>query len=130
MSSRLSALIRTSASKPSPRLFHTTALCRLPYKDSQDRESLKPRTNEYTRSGHDHDIVNDHPDIAFNADQPEPEKAASRSSKESNGNPLGVSGANMDVSKPAEQKGAGKETRKGGASRGRSSQKKGTPAKE
>ncbi|KAH6894411.1 hypothetical protein B0T10DRAFT_251436 [Thelonectria olida] len=130
MSSRLTALLRSSATKPSIRPLHTTALSRFAYKDSQDRESLKPRTNEYTRSGHDEDIVNEHPDIAFNPNQPKPEKAASRSFDESNGDPLSMSGANKDVSKGVKQDDAGKETQKGGASKERSSEKKGSPTKD
>jgi hypothetical protein len=131
MSSRLTTLLRRSATRPSSiRPLHTTALSRFAYKDSQDRESLKPRTNEYTRSGHDEDIVNDHPDVAFNPDQPKPEKAASRSFDESNGDPLSMSGANQEVSKGVKQDATGKETQKGGASKEKSSEKKGSPSRD
>ncbi|KAL3956430.1 hypothetical protein ACCO45_009276 [Purpureocillium lilacinum] len=45
----------------------------LPYKDSQDRETLRPRTAEHTATGRDDDVAGAHPDAAFNPSKTRPE---------------------------------------------------------
>lgn len=99
----------------------------MPYADSQDRESLKPGSTENTRSGRDGDVAND-PDIAFNSNEPKPEDAAAHSAKKSGkgSDPLDASGANVEVNKPVKEDDSGTEVRKGGASKEKSPQKKGT----
>ncbi|KAI5464636.1 hypothetical protein BGZ63DRAFT_421642 [Mariannaea sp. PMI_226] len=127
MLSHLRTVLKTTTSnKLTIRPIHATPLSRLPYKDSQDRQSLRPGRNENTKSGRDDDVASNRPDVAFSPNEPKPEQAAAKSSRKDNGDPLEVSGANRDVSQPAEQTGAGQEVSKGGASKGKSSQKKGT----
>ncbi|EHK23886.1 uncharacterized protein TRIVIDRAFT_26902, partial [Trichoderma virens Gv29-8] len=105
------------------RLYHTSAALRLPYKDSQDRESLKPRSNNGTRSGRDDDVAAQK-DAAFNPSKtdPTPESELEAAGRGNETNPLNASGANQEFSKPmgegktAHDTGPGKETRKGGKS--------------
>ncbi|KAM0252855.1 hypothetical protein ACHAQJ_007484 [Trichoderma viride] len=115
-----------------PRLYHTSTALRLPYKNSQDRESLKPGTNEGTRSGRDED-VSEQDDAAFNPRKTDPETERKAAGQGNKTNPLNASGANQEFNKPmgdektAHDTGPGKETRKGGRSGGGSPQKKGSP---
>lgn len=111
------------------RNYRATSAARLPYKDTQDRESLKPSGTEGSKSGRDSDIATNNPDAAFNPDKTSPEAAKSTS-----GPDIEFSGANQDMSKPQgdekqanKQRGQGKEMDKGGASGGKSPPKKGTP---
>ncbi|ORY62549.1 uncharacterized protein BCR38DRAFT_317955, partial [Pseudomassariella vexata] len=72
----------------------------LPYKNDQDRESVKPRAHEYTGSGSD-DGAAAQEDAAFNPDKTSPEEAkktAGKGQAEGDSNPLEVSPANKDVS--------------------------------
>ncbi|KAH7175594.1 hypothetical protein EDB81DRAFT_751107 [Dactylonectria macrodidyma] len=126
----LRTALRTATAIARP--IHTSSLVRMPYADSQDRESLKPGSTENTRSGRDDDIAKDHPDIAFNSNEPRPEDAAARSAKKSGkgSDPLEASGANKDINKPVKEDDSGKEVRKGGASKEKSPQKKGTLPKD
>lgn len=121
----LRTVLRTMITTRRP--IHTSTSSRAPYKDSQDRESLRTGTDEHTKSGRDEDIARDRPDIAFNAHEPRPEEAATRSAKKgkTGADPLAASGANKDISKPVKENDAGTEVRKGGASREKSPQKKG-----
>ncbi|KAM0460994.1 hypothetical protein ACHAPV_000974 [Trichoderma viride] len=118
----------------SPRLYHTSAALRLPYKDSQDRESLKPRSNNGTRSGRDDDVA-DQKDAAFNPRKTDPDEELEAAGRGNEANPLNASGANQEFNKPmgegkeAHDTGPGKETRKGGRSGGGSPPKKGKPPK-
>ncbi len=66
------------------------------YKDDQDRQSLKPRRAETTKSGTD-DEVAAQTDAAFNPKKTSPEEA--KASAAGNGNPLDASGANREFSK-------------------------------
>ncbi|KAL6806592.1 hypothetical protein GGI42DRAFT_286898 [Trichoderma sp. SZMC 28013] len=120
-----------------PRLYHTSAALRLPYKDSQDRQSLKPKSNNGTRSGTDDDVAAQK-DAAFDPSKtkPTPESELETAGRGNETNPLNASGANQEFSKPmgegkqAHDTGPGKETRKGGKSGGGSPPKKGkTPGK-
>lgn len=112
------------------RTYHNTPFLRLPYKDDQDRESLKPRSTEGTKSGSDNETAQT--DAAFDASKTSPEEAHESAEKESDGNPLDTSGANQSKSKPLGEKGGGemKSTTKGQnnkASGHGSPQKKGKP---
>jgi hypothetical protein len=78
------------------RQYHPTPNL-LSYKDDQDRQSLKPRRSEGTKSGWD-DEVAEKTDAAFNPKKTSPEDA--KASAASNGNPLEASGANQEFSKP------------------------------
>ncbi|TFB07158.1 hypothetical protein CCMA1212_000730 [Trichoderma ghanense] len=115
-----------------PRQYHTTAALRLPYKNSQDRQSLKPGTNEGTRSGRDEDVAAQK-DAAFNPSKTDPESEKEAAGRGNETNPLNASGANQEFNKPmgdtaqAQDTGPGKETRKGGRSGGGSGPKKGKP---
>ncbi|KAH8177188.1 SMP-30/Gluconolaconase/LRE-like region domain-containing protein [Sarocladium implicatum] len=136
--SALRSLIRPT---PSLRLslqrpYHTTRLLRLPYKDDQDRNTLKPRSTENTKSGSDQEVAGADPDAAFNPDKTSPEAAAASSAGGyGNEDPLEASGANQELSKPRGDeksgldKGPGEEVSKGGASKGKSAEKKGAPQK-
>ncbi|KAL7924658.1 hypothetical protein ACQKWADRAFT_254066 [Trichoderma austrokoningii] len=118
----------------SPRLYHTSVALRLPYKDSQDRESLKPRSNNGTRSARDDDVA-DQQDAAFNPRKTDPEAELEAAGRGNEANPLNASGANQGFNKPmgegkeAHDTGPGRETRKGGRSGGGSAPKKGKPPK-
>jgi hypothetical protein len=94
------------------------------YKDSQDRESINTGSTEHTKTGRDSDAADSQ--TAFDPSKTSPEK------EKKSGKLLEVSGANQDISKPQgdergekKKSGAGKETSKGGASRGGSAPKKG-----
>ncbi|KAL7817645.1 hypothetical protein V8C44DRAFT_321320 [Trichoderma aethiopicum] len=115
-----------------PRQYHTTAALRLPYKNSQDRQTLKPGTNEGTRSGRDEDVAAQK-DAAFNPSKTDPESEKEAAGRGNETNPLNASGANQEFNKPmgdttkAQDTGPGKETSKGGRSGGGSPPKKGKP---
>ncbi|RMJ09061.1 hypothetical protein BHE90_012281 [Fusarium euwallaceae] len=123
------------------RPLHTTARLRGPYKDSQDRESLRPVTNENTKSGRDEQVASEHADMAFDPNMTRPEEAAAQTRRKTSKkgpegeDPLHASGANQDISKPLgdektiKKTGAGKETSKGGASQEGNAPKKGKPKK-
>ncbi|KAJ4419752.1 hypothetical protein N0V82_004795 [Gnomoniopsis sp. IMI 355080] len=95
------------------RSYHNTPSLRLPYKDDQDRESLKPRSTEGTKSGTDSDAAQT--DAAFDGSKTSPEAAHESAEKEENGNSLDTSGANQSKSKPLGEEGGGemKSTTKG-----------------
>jgi hypothetical protein len=113
--------------------LHTTAARRQPYKDDQDRTSLKPQKHEYSQSGTDEQAA-ENPDAAFNPRKTSPEAAraaAARgsprgsSNEKGGGNPLDVSPANRDFA----ESGRGKdEDRVPKASKGPSS-RAGSPKK-
>ncbi|KAL2207762.1 hypothetical protein CC79DRAFT_1333590 [Sarocladium strictum] len=132
--SSLRAFLRPASRLPIVRPYHTTPLLRLPYKDDQDRESLKPRSTENTKTGSDQDVAGADPDAAFNPNKTSPE-AAHQAADDNAGNPLEGSGANQELSKPrgdeksGNDRGPGEEVRKGGKSSGHSAQKKGDPKK-
>ncbi|KAM0331609.1 hypothetical protein ACHAQA_003288 [Verticillium albo-atrum] len=119
---RQASLAAAAATRP----YHATLAARLPYKDTQDRESLKPSGTEGTKSGRDSDTG----DLAAAFD---PSVTSPEAAKEANsGNEgLDVSGASQDVSKPRGDEKSGqekpKEVRKGGASGRGSPAKKGSP---
>lgn len=134
--SRASALAFRAPARPSQlpaaASIHTMPALRMPYKDDQDRESLKPRNNENTKSGADEDLMNN-PDAAFNPNKTRPEEAQAAAGSGDLSNPLEASGANQDLSKPrgdeksSRDRGLGDEVRKGGTSKGKSPEKQGKP---
>lgn len=101
--------------RSSARQFHGTAAARMPYKDDQDRESLKPKTQEYSKSdgGDDGAAATD---AAFNPDKTRPE-----SEKKAGGESLDASPANTDLSatKPQETKTSGQQKQKASGGGGR-----------
>ncbi|KAF9876265.1 hypothetical protein CkaCkLH20_06208 [Colletotrichum karsti] len=105
------------------RTFAYTATTRFPYKDSQDRNSLNPGSTEATKSGRDQDAAKDSQAFDPSRTRPEEERAAG-------GEELESSGANQKQSKPQgtnpDKKGAGKEVKKGGKSKGGSAPKAGS----
>lgn len=135
MSFALRQLKRTAPrASVTARAFHATTAPQLPYKDSQDRESLKPGSTEYTKSGRDDD-ASKNPDAAFNPNKTRPETEGATAGAGTQGNPLDASGANQELSTPTgnektpKTSGAGKEVNKGGASGSGSGAKKGSPGK-
>lgn len=112
------------------RTYHSTPPALRPYKDSQDRESLQPRSAENTKSGRDDELAG-YGDAAFDPHKTKPESGAQTAEAESNGNPLNASGANQGLSKPRgdenskADRGAGHEVRKGGRSGGGNETKNG-----
>ena len=116
---------------PVARLYHTSQRLRFPYKDDQDRESLKPRANEYTKSGSDEEVAANS-EAAFDPKKTSPEEEqATAGAGTDPGNPLEASPSNQEFNKPrgdeksSRDRGLGEEVRKGGASKKMSSQKKG-----
>ncbi|KAI0382150.1 hypothetical protein F5Y04DRAFT_253096 [Hypomontagnella monticulosa] len=98
------------------------------YKDDMDRESLKPKTHEYTQSGTDEE-VGSKKDAAFNPNKTDPESSKKAAAAESNGNPLEESPADKDFAEAgrgsAEDKTHGEQKKK--ASGGGDAPKKGKP---
>ncbi|KAM5346620.1 hypothetical protein ACJ41O_009625 [Fusarium nematophilum] len=130
--SLLRNVLRATAVTARP--FHTVTGLRAPYKDSQDRETLRPVSNENTKSGRDEQMAGEHADTAFDPNATRPEEEAAQTSKESDSrgeDPLSASGANQELSKPMgdektiRKKGPGEEISKGGPSKGGSAPKKG-----
>ncbi|KAK0707538.1 hypothetical protein B0H67DRAFT_315760 [Lasiosphaeris hirsuta] len=85
------------------RSYHPSKSCSIPYKDDQDRQTLKPRPSDSTKSGSDLDL-SDHEDASFNPTVTSPEEAKKSVQRESNGSPLEFSGANKPISDSAEEK--------------------------
>lgn len=114
--------LRSLAPLHSPHLirsYHPAPTLRLPYKDDQDRESLKPRSHEGSKSASDSDVAS-HLDTSFEPKSTDPKresKEAKRESKDAKGDPLELSGANQDLSKPPSGSGdraGGEKKRKSG----------------
>ncbi|KAK5123551.1 hypothetical protein LTR85_002589 [Meristemomyces frigidus] len=84
-----------------PRHFQTSSR-QLARKDAQDKDDLKPEPNEYSKSGSD-DQAAAVEDTAFDPKQTSPEEqhdSAGAESGSKGSNPLNVSPANQEVSKP------------------------------
>ncbi|PHH61372.1 hypothetical protein CDD81_450 [Ophiocordyceps australis] len=109
--------------------LHTLPTRRLPYKNSQDRNSLRPQSAEHTKSARDDD-ASQATKAAFDPQTTSPEAETRQA-----GDTLDASGANQALSKPRGDEtdrhgqGAGKEVRKGGASGGASPPKGGSPGR-
>ncbi|KAK2600122.1 hypothetical protein QQS21_005137 [Conoideocrella luteorostrata] len=115
------------------RSYYGSPSLRLPYKDSQDRNSLKPQSTEHVKSGRDDDAAAAS-NTAFGKGGNNPEEARNSASREEGGDPLEMSGANHELSKPqgdegGKNQGAGKEVGKGGSSGGRGATKRGGAGK-
>lgn len=82
-----------------PRFLSTTP-ARFAQKDAQDKDSLKPRSTEYAKSGSDDGAA--HSDAAFDPKQTSPEEAEATAEKEAGGpqNSLNASPGNKKVSEP------------------------------
>lgn len=85
--------------------FHNSPRHQLPYKDDQDRESLKPKSTEGSKSGTDDAAAQS--GAAFDPSTTSPEGAKDQAEREGGGNSLDVSGANHDKSKPLGNSGGG-----------------------
>ncbi|KAI9151758.1 hypothetical protein HJFPF1_08968 [Paramyrothecium foliicola] len=126
----LRAAPRSSAAAITTRAYHATPAFQA-YKNSQDRNTLKPGSTEYTKSGRDDD--GSKLDAAFDPNNTSPEGEKNSASSDPASNPLEASGANQGLSKPqgdekeVPKRGVGKETSKGGRSHGESSQKNRDP---
>lgn len=88
--------------------YHTSRRLQLPYKDDQDRESLKPRSTEGTKSSSDDDAAAQ-TDTAFDPSTTSPEaekESARKESKQKDGtSPLESSGADQGASQQLGRKG-------------------------
>lgn len=111
--------------------YHSSSCLRLPYKDDQDRESLKPRSTEGTQSSSDDDAAAQ-TNTAFDPSttSPEAEKASAKQEHKhkNEANPLESSGANQGGLHPEGKRGEMQEATKSErnkASRGGSPEKKG-----
>ncbi|KAG5921551.1 hypothetical protein E4U53_003784 [Claviceps sorghi] len=112
------------------RAYHLGAPLRAPYKDAQDRKSLKPQSAEQVKSARDDDAADGAPRTAFRRGGNDPGEARRTAAEEAGGDPLGVSGANQEMSKPQGDEGgsghgAGREMQKGGRSGRGGGEKKG-----
>ncbi len=99
------------SSRPAALIAHRSLLKSTPVrfasKDTQDKDSLKPTSNEYSKSGSDDAAASS--DAAFNPGKTSPEEAEATAEREAGGkdNSLNVSPSNEDVSKGTDSK-AGK----------------------
>jgi len=99
----------------STRYFSQTPLPRYPRKDSQDKDSINTEATEYSKSGTD-DAAARNEDAAFDPSKTDPqtEKDTAGEGNEESGNPLDVSPANPEVSKPRDRQEGGAEKAAGG----------------
>jgi len=87
-----------------PFVSHARFLSSTPFRSAtqgaQDKDTLKPTSSEYSKSGSDDGAA--HTDTAFNPSQTRPaeEKASAERQAGSKGNSLGASPANKDISEP------------------------------
>ncbi|KAL8905061.1 MAG: hypothetical protein Q9207_002876 [Kuettlingeria erythrocarpa] len=86
---------------PAPRLFSQSPCIRYPRKDSQHKDSISAEATEYSKSGTDDESARQE-DIAFDPSTTDPgeQKDEVEERTGASGNPLEVSPANHDVSKP------------------------------
>ncbi|KAI1141516.1 hypothetical protein F5Y05DRAFT_372839 [Hypoxylon sp. FL0543] len=99
-----SASLLPATSRVAARQIHQSPALSSPYKDDMDRESLKPKTHEYTQSGTDENIATKK-DAAYNPHKTDPDSEVDAAAAESNGNPLDESPANKGFA----EAGSGKE---------------------
>jgi hypothetical protein len=92
----------TRAARPSTpaHRFLSITPTRFAQKDAQDKDSLKPRSTEYSKSGSDDDAAAS--DAAFNPSKTSPEEAEATAEKEAGGkdNSLNASPGNEEISRP------------------------------
>ncbi|KAE9992711.1 hypothetical protein Vi05172_g12084 [Venturia inaequalis] len=102
------------ASSSQKRSFHGSARSFYATKDAQDKDSLKPRATEYSKSGSDDAAAHD--DVAFDPNQTKPEteqKNMGESDNPTEGDPLSVSPGNPEVSKARDPQEGGAENATG-----------------
>jgi hypothetical protein len=82
-----------------PRFLSSTPT-RFAQKDAQDKDSLVPRSTEYSKSGSDDGAA--HSDAAFDPSKTSPEEEEATAEREAGGkdNTLNVSPGNKDISEP------------------------------
>jgi len=99
----------------SARYLSQTPLSRYPRKDSQDKDSIDTEATEYTKSGTDDGAARQE-EAAFDPSKTDPqtEKDKAGEGNEQSGNPLEVSAANPEVSKPRGTEEGGAEKASGG----------------
>ncbi|KAF1850278.1 uncharacterized protein K460DRAFT_272578 [Cucurbitaria berberidis CBS 394.84] len=104
---RRAAFPRPSA-LTTPRFLSTTPT-KFAAKDSQDKDSVNPRSTETSKSGSDDAAASS--DAAFNPNKTSPESAEATAENEAGGkdNSLNVSPGNQDVSQPNDPKTTGRE---------------------
>lgn len=80
--------------------FLSSTPARFAQKDAQEKDSLVPRSTEYSKSGSDDAAA--HSDAAFNPNKTSPEAAEATAEKEQGGkdNSLNASPGNHEISKP------------------------------
>ncbi|OAK96620.1 hypothetical protein IQ06DRAFT_296652 [Phaeosphaeriaceae sp. SRC1lsM3a] len=95
----LQCFARTRQTTLAPRFLSTTP-ARFAQKDAQDKDSLKPRSTEYSKSGSDDGAASS--DAAFNPSKTSPEEAEATAEREAGGkdNSLNASPGNPDISEP------------------------------
>jgi hypothetical protein len=103
------------------RRFLSTTPTRFAQKDAQDKDSLKPRSTEYSKSGSDDAAASS--DAAFNPNKTSPEEAEATAEREQGGkdNSLNASPGNEEISRPNDPNvgghgGAPKKKQSGGGS--------------
>jgi hypothetical protein len=125
---RLARITRPSTSAPR---FLSTTPTRFASKEAQDKDTLAPRSTEYSKSGSDDEAAKS--DAAFNPNKTSPEEAEATAEREAGGkdNSLNASPSNPDISKPnspgvggnggapdKKQSGGGSAPKSGGSSSG------------
>ncbi|KAK4549481.1 hypothetical protein LTR36_006478 [Oleoguttula mirabilis] len=123
----------TSRHIVAPRQFQTSSRV-LARKDTMDKDSLNPQPNEYAKSGSD-DQASAISDTAFDPKKTSPEEqhdSAGAESDSKGSNPLNVSPANTEVSKPrggqeGGHEGSSAESGQGNSDRARTSGSGGAP---
>jgi hypothetical protein len=124
-----SAVLRPVSIRPSkliqPRFLSTTS-CSLARKDTQDKDSLKPRSSEYSKSGDDDAAAGASSAFDPNTTSPEAEKNSNEQETGGDG-ALNVSPGNPEVSKPRgdQEGGAQGSPKSGGGTGGGSAPKSG-----
>ncbi|KAI9751644.1 MAG: hypothetical protein M4579_005969 [Chaenotheca gracillima] len=116
---------------PRQQSFHSSRTTNLPRKDSQDKDSINTEATEYSKSGTD-DQSAQQQEAAFDPKMTDPQEMKAKAGEgEGDGpNPLDVSPANPDVSKPRKSTEGGAETSANSGSRrssGGGSPKKASP---
>jgi len=117
MSPTTSLLRRLAISRPSPsasirlshrtgphirsRQLHRSTLLSFPRKGNEDKDSINTEATEYSKSGTD-DAAAKNEEAAFDPSRTSPESEHSKAGEgnEESGNPLDVSPANQEISKP------------------------------
>ncbi|PVH98888.1 hypothetical protein DM02DRAFT_615468 [Periconia macrospinosa] len=112
-----------AAANPTTRFLHTTRPT-FAAKNTQDKDSLDPQSNEYSKSGSDQAAASS--SAAFDPNTTSPEGEQQQAEKDGSGNPLKVSPGNDKVSKPrADQEGGAQNSPRTSSSGGGSAPKSG-----